>query len=100
MAYNKKHANFSDAIKKNNRELSKVLPVLQGKIMNFTEASATRSSLSKMHGNWGITIIARPARSHTNFAGVVSMWRRCRTRIMNFTKNGVSRIDSIGRTGS
>ena len=42
MAYNKKHANFSDAIKKNNRELSKVLPVLQGKIMNFTEADGSK----------------------------------------------------------
>lgn len=42
MAYNKKHANFSDTIRKNNCELSKVLPVLQGKIMNFTEADGSR----------------------------------------------------------
>jgi len=42
MAYNKKHANFSDAIKRNNRELSALLPVMQGKIMNFTEADGSR----------------------------------------------------------
>lgn len=42
MAYNKKHANFSDTIRKNNRELSEVLPVLQGKIMNFTEADGSK----------------------------------------------------------
>ena len=38
MDYNKKHAGFSAAITQNNRELAAVLPVLQGKIMNFTEA--------------------------------------------------------------
>ena len=38
MRYNKKHANFSDEIKANNRELSQVLPVVQGKIMNTTKA--------------------------------------------------------------
>ena len=42
MAYNKKHANFSDAVKKNNRELSNVLPILQGRIMNFTEADGSK----------------------------------------------------------
>ena len=44
MAYNKKHANFSDAVKKNknNRELSNVLPILQGRIMNFTEANGSK----------------------------------------------------------
>ena len=42
MAYNKKHANFSDAIKRNNRELSALLPVMQGKIMNFTEADGSK----------------------------------------------------------
>lgn len=42
MAYNKKHANFSDAIKRNNRELSAFLPVMQGKIMNFTEADGSK----------------------------------------------------------
>ena len=42
MAYNKKHANFSDTVKKNNRELSNVLPILQGRIMNFTEANGSK----------------------------------------------------------
>ena len=42
MKFNKKKANFSDAIKQNNAELSKALPVVQGKIMNFSEADGTR----------------------------------------------------------
>lgn len=39
MMYNKKHAGFSAAIIANNRELSQELPVVQGKIMNITEAN-------------------------------------------------------------
>lgn len=42
LAYNKKHAGFSAAIAQNNRELAAVLPVLQGKIMNFTEADGSK----------------------------------------------------------
>ncbi len=42
MKYNKKHAGFSTSIAQNNRELSAVLPVLQGKIMNFTEADGSK----------------------------------------------------------
>ena len=42
MKYNKKHARFSAAIAQNNRELAEVLPVLQGKIMNFTEADGSK----------------------------------------------------------
>lgn len=42
MRYNKKYAGFSADITRNNRELSEVLPVLQGKIMNFTEADGSR----------------------------------------------------------
>ena len=42
MAYNRKHAGFSAAITQNNRELSELLPVIQGKIMNFTEADGSR----------------------------------------------------------
>ena len=38
MAFNKKNAHFTPEIKANCAELSKVLPVIQGKIMNFTEA--------------------------------------------------------------
>ena len=44
MAYNRKHAGFSAAITQNNRELSELLPVIQGKIMNFTEADGSRSN--------------------------------------------------------
>lgn len=39
MMYNKKHAGFSAEIIANNRELSQELPVVQGKIMNITEAN-------------------------------------------------------------
>lgn len=42
MRYNKKYAGFSADIARNNRELSEVLPVLQGKIMNFAEADGNR----------------------------------------------------------
>ena len=42
MRYNKKYSGFSADIARNNRELSEVLPVLQGKIMNFTEADGNR----------------------------------------------------------
>ncbi|MBQ9638151.1 MAG: hypothetical protein IJV22_01160 [Bacteroidales bacterium] len=38
MRYNRIHAQFPAPIRKNNAGLSKVLPVVQGKIMNFTEA--------------------------------------------------------------
>lgn len=38
MAFNRKNAHFTPEIKANCAELSKVLPVIQGKIMNFTEA--------------------------------------------------------------
>lgn len=38
MLFNRKHANFSEPVQKNIKELSKLLPVVQGKIMNFTEA--------------------------------------------------------------
>ena len=42
MRYNKKYAGFSADIARNNRELSDALPVMQGKIMNFTEADGSR----------------------------------------------------------
>lgn len=42
MRYNKAHANFTPVIRKNNTELSKLLPVIQGKIMNVTEADGGR----------------------------------------------------------
>ena len=38
MRYNRTHAHFSTQIRKNNAELSRILPVVQGKIMNFSEA--------------------------------------------------------------
>lgn len=44
LKFNQRNANFSDEIKANNRELSRVLPVVQGKIMNFTEADGNRSN--------------------------------------------------------
>ena len=49
MRYNKKHANFSDEIKANNRELSQVLPVVQGKIMDFKQADENRSNPNFAH---------------------------------------------------
>ena len=36
--YNKKHADFSDEQKENIRELNKVMPVVQGQVMNFGQA--------------------------------------------------------------
>lgn len=42
MKYNKTHASFTDEQRRNNRELSDALPVIQGKIMNFTEADGNR----------------------------------------------------------
>lgn len=39
LRYNKAHADFTPEIIANNRELSQELPVLQGKIMNITEAN-------------------------------------------------------------
>ena len=42
MRYNRRYAGFSADIARNNRELSDVLPVMQGKIMNFTEADGSR----------------------------------------------------------
>ncbi len=38
MKYNKTHARFSKEIEANNKELSRLLPVVQGQIMNFTKA--------------------------------------------------------------
>lgn len=42
MKYNRSHASFTDEQRRNNRELSEALPVIQGKIMNFTEADGNR----------------------------------------------------------
>lgn len=36
--FNNKHADFTPEVIKNNRDLDQALPVMQGKIMNFTEA--------------------------------------------------------------
>lgn len=44
MRYNREHAHFTPEIRKNNTELSKLLPVIQGKIMNITEADGGRSN--------------------------------------------------------
>ena len=38
MRFNKKHADFTPEVLKNIRDLDQALPVMQGKIMNFTEA--------------------------------------------------------------
>lgn len=38
MRFNNKHADFTPEVIKNNRDLDQALPVMQGKIMNFTEA--------------------------------------------------------------
>ena len=53
LKFNQRNANFSDEIKANNRELSQVLPVVQGKIMNFTEADGSRCNphYSDANGN-------------------------------------------------
>ncbi len=39
MKYNKKYADFTPEVLKNIKELNQALPVMQGKIMNFTEAN-------------------------------------------------------------
>lgn len=44
MKYNKVHAAFTPEQSANNRELSKLLPVIQGKIMNFTEADSGKAN--------------------------------------------------------
>lgn len=44
MKFNKKYAAFTPAQQTNNRELSKALPVLQGKVMNFTEADGGKAN--------------------------------------------------------
>lgn len=38
MKYNRQHAAFTEPVSKNIKELSKVMPIVQGKVMNFTEA--------------------------------------------------------------
>lgn len=38
MRFNKKHADFTPEVIKNNRDLDQALPVMHGKVMNFTEA--------------------------------------------------------------
>ena len=42
MKYNKKHSTLTEEQKENVRELNKVMPVVQGKIMNFTDADNER----------------------------------------------------------
>lgn len=44
MKYNKAHADFTPEQRENNRELSNALPVIQGKIMNFTEADGGKAN--------------------------------------------------------
>lgn len=44
MKYNKKYADFTPEVLKNNRDLDQVLPVMQGKIMTFTEADRGHSN--------------------------------------------------------
>ncbi len=44
MRFNKKHADFTPEVLKNIRELDKTLPVMQGKIMNFTEADQLKGN--------------------------------------------------------
>ena len=46
MKFNKANANFTAEQRANNRELSEALPVIQGKIMNFTEADRGKSNPS------------------------------------------------------
>lgn len=38
MRFNKKHADFTPEVIKNNRDLDQALPVMHGRVMNFTEA--------------------------------------------------------------
>lgn len=44
MRYNKKHADFTNEVLKNIRDLDQALPVMQGKIMNFTEADQLKGN--------------------------------------------------------
>lgn len=44
MKYNKKHADFTNEVLKNIRDLDQALPVMQGKIMNFTEADQLKGN--------------------------------------------------------
>ena len=44
MRFNKKYANFTPEVLKNIRELDQTLPVMQGKIMNFTEADELKGN--------------------------------------------------------
>lgn len=44
MRYNKKYADFTPEVLKNIRELDQALPVMQGKIMNFTEADELKGN--------------------------------------------------------
>lgn len=44
MRYNKKYADFTPEVLKNIRELDQTLPVMQGKIMNFTEADQLKGN--------------------------------------------------------
>lgn len=46
MKYNAKHAHFTPAVRSNNYALSRVLPVMQGKIMSFKEADGGRANPS------------------------------------------------------
>lgn len=44
MRYNKQYADFTPEVLKNIRELDRTLPVMQGKIMNFTEADQQKGN--------------------------------------------------------
>lgn len=44
MRFNKKYADFTPEVLKNIRELDQTLPVMQGKIMNFTEADQLKGN--------------------------------------------------------
>lgn len=44
MRFNKKHADFTPEVLKNIRDLDQALPVMQGKIMNFTEADQQKGN--------------------------------------------------------
>ena len=44
MRFNKKHADFTPEVLKNIRDLDQALPVMQGKIMNFTEADELKGN--------------------------------------------------------
>ena len=44
MKYNKKYANFSEEQKKNHRLLNSELPIIQGKIMDFSQADQGRAN--------------------------------------------------------